>query len=146
MHAPDQPNSTNQQAERTIALNYFKATLEQMPTEIQKHPVLLTAIETMEHLISGEGTDADRQRLFELTSDLHHETRTLDPSCGFDVANNPFSMMAGAANCLFDDDINDIIYTSTACDISLIMHRTGVGLVEAKERLEERFKLNERTT
>jgi hypothetical protein len=139
MHTPAPNNPAKLLIEQTFALNYFKATLEKMPTEIQKHPVLLTAIETMEHYIAGEGTNAERQHLFEQTFDLHHETRTLDPSCGFDVANNPLSMMAGAANCMFDDDINDISYTSIACDISLIMQRTGVGLVEAKERLEEKL-------
>ena len=133
--------SENMQTERTIALNYFKATLEQLPREIQKQPVLLTAIETMEHYIAGEGTDGERRHMASETSELHFRTRTPDPTFGgFDVANNPLSMIAGAAACMFDDDLNDIIYTSYACDIALIMQRTGLGLVEAKERLEERLK------
>jgi hypothetical protein len=64
MLTPATSHSSRLQAERAIALNYFTATLEQMPTEIQKHPVLQTAIETMEHYISGEGTDGERRHMF----------------------------------------------------------------------------------
>ena len=96
MQTRDTDHLTEHRAERTIALNYFKATLEQMPTEIKKHPILWTAIETMEHYIAGEGTDGERRHMVSETSDLDFSTQTLDPSCGFDVANNPLSGLANS--------------------------------------------------
>lgn len=141
MHNLESDYSKNLLTARTIALNYFKATLEQMPTQIQTHPVLLTAIETMEHYITGEATDAERHHMVTQTSELHFSTRTPDPAFGgFDVANNPLSGLADTASCMLADNLDDISYTSYACDLALIMQRTGAGLVEAKERLEERLK------
>ena len=113
-------HSTEQRAERTIALNYFKETLEQMPTEIKKHPILRTAIETMEHYIAEEGTDGERRHMASEKSDLHFSTRTLDPSCGFDVADNPLSGLADTASCMLADNLDNIFY-SHACDLASIM-------------------------
>ena len=121
MQTLDTEHSTEQRAERTNALNYFKATLEQMPMEIKKHPILQTATETMEHYIAGEGTDGERRHIASETSDLDFNTRTLDPSCGFDVANNPLSGLADTASCTLADNLDDIFYTSYACDLALIM-------------------------
>lgn len=48
--------------------------------------------------------------------------------------------VSGAASCMLADNLDDISYTSYACDLALIMQRAEVGLVEAKGRLEERLK------